>query len=392
MTRIGFLTSTRTFGGAERETIALARHLVSRGLHVTLFEAGHDQYSSRDALTRGLTLVSAPAPANLSPREWQALFRRSAVSTLVVVKGNFVKRWLSLDLALILAGRRAVAVEHGWPPAPPARSSTRQPNRLLPSTGLWYRGQRAALAIHRRALTHVITVSHAVRARLIGDFGFAPERVSVVPTGIDTDRFRFIAADRAALRQEWGVPESRFVFGYLGRLGNEKRVDRLLRAFRQVRDHSLGTAPLLVLVGEGPRQAELRALAADLGVLGECLFAGPTAEPWKVYSAIDCAVSAGDQEGLGCALLEAAASERPVVTVAAAGAKETVRDGVTGFLAAADETALAQSMIRVVALHPWQRERLGAAGRAHVMAHHDQQRQLDLAAGLIESAGRSKQP
>ncbi len=391
MTRIGFLTSTRTFGGAERQTLELARHLIAGGVDVTLIEAGHDQYSGRPALPGALTIVPAPDPARMTPPGWRRLLRRCGITTLVVVKGNFVKRWLGLDLALLLPGPRALAVEHGWPPDVPAGVADRS-HRRLPSVGLWRGRQRASLAIHRRAMTHVIAVSHALRQRLIGGFGFAPERVTAIPNGIDTDRYRFVAADRAEVRGAWQVMDDRFVFGYVGRLGTEKRLDRLLRAFSQVRDSVPGPPPLLVLVGEGPREAALRALVGELDLSRDCRFAGPTDQAWKVYSAFDCVVSAGDQEGLGCAVLEASAAERPVVAVSAAGATETVRDGVTGFLASDGEDALARCMLRVAALNPQERARLGAAGRSHVGTNHDLRLQLERAASLIVNAGSSTRP
>ena len=78
--------------------------------------------------------------------------------------------------------------------------------------------------------------------------------------------------ERARTRKVMGVPEHRFLVGWIGRMTGVKRGADVLRAFRLLRDH--GVDATLCMVGDGPEREQLEELANELHLMHDCLFAG----------------------------------------------------------------------------------------------------------------------
>jgi glycosyltransferase involved in cell wall biosynthesis len=113
----------------------------------------------------------------------------------------------------------------------------------------------------------------------------------------------------------------------------------------------------------------LEQLAERLGVKARVRFSGYLADVRDAIARADVALSSSRDEGLGVALLEAMAMERPVVAVPVGGIPEIVRDGETGWLASErTSAALAQQMQAAVASADERRTR-GSRARERVVAH-----------------------
>ena len=219
----------------------------------------------------------------------------------------------------------------------------------------------------------VTTVSRYTRARLAAAFGPAAA-LEPLPPGIDTHRFRPDAAARAAVRRRHGLGEAP-VITCVSRLVVRKGQDVLVRALPRIRARVPGTR--LVLVGGGPDAGRLRALAVAHGVEEAVVFTGRVAEAdLPAYHAtgdvfaLPCRTrGAGlDVEGLGIALLEAAAAGRPAVAGRSGGAPETVREGQTGHVVDGRELpALVDALVGLLA-DPDRAAAMGAAARAWMHA------------------------
>jgi len=122
--------------------------------------------------------------------------------------------------------------------------------------------------IFRRA-TRVCVVT-AVLGEILVELGVEPERLLVTPNGVHLDLYA--RPDPAAARAALGLPEaSGPVLGFTGYYRPWHRLDLVVEALA---DPALGDAHL-VLVGEGPAEEELRAVAARAGVEQRVHFAGP---------------------------------------------------------------------------------------------------------------------
>lgn len=156
---------------------------------------------------------------------------------------------------------------------------------------------------------------------------------------------------------------------HAGRLGFEKNVDVVLRAFAGL----LEQAPeyTLDIVGDGPARPTLQRLAKSLGIGDRVRMRGFMDRPTlaRSYRDYDAFVTASTIETQGIVLLEAMAAGLPVVGVDALAVPELVRDGRSGIVVPpGDEEAIARALARLLNDEEM-RSRMGAAGREDVQPH-----------------------
>lgn len=201
--------------------------------------------------------------------------------------------------------------------------------------------QRLAVGFCNRC--DVVLVPTKVIGDYIRELGVtAPIRS--LPTGIRIEDFA--AGDRTWLRRRFDIADDVKVLLFVGRMGLEKNVDFLLRAFQLVRASYPDLPLCLVLVGGGPEMENFQRLAGSLGIAAHTIFAGPIA-PERMgdcYAGADLFVFASVTETQGLVIGEAKAAGLPVVAVHAFGVGEMVVDGEDGFLTPEDEAAFAEKV------------------------------------------------
>ena len=208
-----------------------------------------------------------------------------------------------------------------------------------------------------------VAVCQAVAERHLAAGAVSRTKLRVIPNGVDTGRFRPDAERRERLRGELGAG-GEFVWLAAGRLMWKKDYPTMLRAAAR-----LGRG-ILFIAGAGPREAELAAMATELGVRAR--FLGPREDIPALMNAADGLVLSSVVEGLPMTLLEAASSGLPCVTTDAGGARDAVVDGQTGFLAPpGDAEALAAAMARLVELPGAARHEMGLAARELALARFE---------------------
>jgi len=192
----------------------------------------------------------------------------------------------------------------------------------------------------------VIAPTPQVRDFIVEAYGLDTRRVKAIPTGIEPDEFRH--GDGAGVRRRLGIPADAAVLTFVGRLGREKNVEFLLRAFKLVAARRSDAH--LVLVGDGPIRSQLEELAAQEGLAGRVHFTGTLAKPdvIDVYHAADVFVIASTTETQGLVTLEAMAAGLPVVGVDAPGTHDLVEHGVQGLLTPEAEDAFAEAIVRML--------------------------------------------
>ena len=169
-------------------------------------------------------------------------------------------------------------------------------------------------------------------------------------------------------RRRLRLPLEGFVVGTVTRLVATKRVEDFIRAAAAVVSEA-ARPTTFVIVGSGPEERRLRAIADELCV--EPLLWFPTrSDVANVLPAFDVFVHPSRFEGLPMAVLEAMSAGVPVVAEDAGGTREIVRHGETGVLVpVADVEGLARSISALLS-SPEVAQRLGAAGRALVAHQH----------------------
>lgn len=195
----------------------------------------------------------------------------------------------------------------------------------------------------------------------------AAERVRVVRLGVDADRFRpNLPVD--GLRERYGLDQRPWLLT-VARLIPHKGIDTGLAVVARLRREGLDVG--YAVVGEGPALPALRQQADELGVTAAVRWLGWVPEPDlpALYAAASVYLGLSREEGLevegfGLSLLEASACGIPVVAGRGGGTSEAVAHGITGYLAADDQSAA--RAVRELLLDPSKAGALGAAGRSRV--------------------------
>lgn len=217
-----------------------------------------------------------------------------------------------------------------------------------------YFGERTSAAIIRaeRFLgarsDAVIALSPRQRDELLENRIAPEDRIHVVPLGLPLDRFAAArtANARVVARRRLGIAPRTFAIAAIGRLVAIKRLDRLIGAFAIV-VAEIPTARLY-LVGGGAAREGLERQVAELGLGNHVSFAGWSEETPDWYAAADVVALTSDREGTPLALIEAAASGRPVVATDVGGVADVVAEGETGFVVAPSDTRrFADRLIRL---------------------------------------------
>lgn len=191
---------------------------------------------------------------------------------------------------------------------------------------------------------HIVIPSRSMEETLIQTYGLR-DRYTVIPTGIDLEPYRH--TDGRSLRSKMGWQDEKVLIS-IGRLGQEKNWDTLLKAVKRV--HQKHPEVRFVLIGDGMERESLQRLATELGISERITFTGemPFSDVIQYLKAADLFGFASVTETQGLVTMEALAAGLPVVAVDASGTRDCVEDGEQGYLVPNDADALADSIIRLL--------------------------------------------
>ncbi len=220
----------------------------------------------------------------------------------------------------------------------------------LPAAQLRWATQHAAF---------VICVSHALKRSLV-ELGVEPDKVAVIPTGVDTERFAPRARDGA--RRQLGLAGDRRILLFVGNLLRAKGLHELVEAFSALaaRRPELD----LVLVGQGPERAWLDAQAARLGLAHRIRAVGAVdheaVATWLNAADLFCLPS--HREGLPNGVVEALACGLPVVATDVGGIPEALTPD-NGILVRPHSGSELASALQQALDREWDRDAIVASGR-----------------------------
>jgi glycosyltransferase involved in cell wall biosynthesis len=178
-----------------------------------------------------------------------------------------------------------------------------------------------------------LAISSSVKDFAVKRMGFAADEVEVLHYPLPQYSFSQPTDDQmAALRNSYGIEEDAPVIGAVTRFHAVKGIRYLLDAFPEVL-RSFPDARLL-LVGQGPEEAQLRDQARQLGIEDAVIFAGFQREAQVYVGAFTASVVPSLEEGFGLVALESLALGVPVVASRVGGLPGIVTDGQTGALVA----------------------------------------------------------
>ena len=231
-------------------------------------------------------------------------------------------------------------------------------------------------ALYRR-VDHVIAISDVIHGNFIAMHPIDPLKVVTIHNGIDPGRFRPDPATRVRLRAELGYTDDDLVVGIVGRVTPSKGH----REFLEMAARLAGTHPRarFLVVGEATRgeEDEGRAILdgiATAGLAERVKVTGFRPDVPDLLAAMDVFAFPSHNEAFGLALIEAMATGLPTVSADCDGVLDIVEEGITGLMVPPrDGERLAVAMARLLD-DAGLRARMGAAGRARVLAHFTAER------------------
>jgi glycosyltransferase involved in cell wall biosynthesis len=351
-------------GGSEVHAAEVARRWAEAGLEITLrtsYAQGAAPVMQRD----GYRVVRRAGRYLVFPRAVLA-----EVAGRLGPRDALVEYWNGMPFLSPLWERRPSIVVLHHVHAEMWRMVLGDENPMLAAGGEFLE-RRVAPLLYRRS--RVVTLSASSKTDIVEQLRLRPERIDVVPPGVDP---RFTPG---------GERSARPLVVAVGRLVPVKRYDLLLEAVASAR-RSIPDLELAI-VGEGYARPVLDDLVRELDAESWVRFTGHLRdhELVELYRRAWVATSASAREGWGMALTEAGACATPAVATRIPGHVDAVRDGVSGVLTDGTAEALGGALARVLG-DPALRATLGAGAlqRAHELTWEA------TAVGLMRAlAGRS---
>lgn len=199
-------------------------------------------------------------------------------------------------------------------------------------------------------------------------------RIVAMPNGIDTMRFTFNPVCRTSLRAQLKLEDDTPLILAVGRFNIQKDYPNLLNAFNQLPSELNHVQ--LAIIGTGEEQANIEALAVQLGLTTRVHFLGLQRNVHEWMNAAEVYVMSSAWEGMPLVLLEAMACERVVVATDCGGVKEVL--GECGILVPAKNSlALTQGLQQSLALNYDAAKVQGQAARSRVVEQYSLTAQVD---------------
>jgi glycosyltransferase involved in cell wall biosynthesis len=196
--------------------------------------------------------------------------------------------------------------------------------------------------------------------------GCPAEKIHVIPNGIDTEKFH-PRWPNSVLRQKLHLDDKTPTVGIVAALRPEKNHEMFLYVAALI--HRTLPAARFLVIGDGPQRTKLEALAESLGVDQVVDFLGARSDVPEVLSVLDLVLLTSHMEANPICLLEAMATEKPVVATRVGSVGESVLEGHTGYLVApGDSQRMAYRAIKLLTDPTWAAT-MGRAGREEVIAH-----------------------
>ncbi len=344
-------------GGVERSTIDVTRALVEAGWRAVVASAGGAMtYQIERA---GGVHVELPLASKAPLVMWRnvgRLRRAIAEHRIDLVHARSRAPAWSARFAARGAGVPFVTTVHG------AYNAT------------WF-GKRLYNAVMVRG-DAVIANSGFTRNHVVGQHRIAPERVQVIPRGIDLGIFdpAKVSAQRViGLSKSWRLADDQPVIMLPGRLTRWKGQTVLIDALARLGRRDLRCLLIGSDQGRAAYRRELERRVAEAGLESVVQFTDHCNDMPAAYMLADVVVSAStDPEAFGRVAVEAQAMGRPLVATDHGGSKETVlRDAAAWLVPPGDAGALAEAIAAALALGPAAREQAARRKQAHVRANYD---------------------
>ncbi|AVR46898.1 glycosyl transferase family 1 [Christiangramia fulva] len=153
--------------------------------------------------------------------------------------------------------------------------------------------------------------------------------VQTLLNGVNTSKFKRDLQKGLAIRKKYNIPANAVVIGNIAVFREQKNLTAWIKAFKRISESRDAYG---ILVGAGPQEEQLKSHANEYGLEGRLVFPGLQTDTISFFSAMDIFMMSSSFEGLPIALLEGMSMECAIVSTAAGGVKEVIRNGQDGLI------------------------------------------------------------
>ncbi|MDZ7696080.1 MAG: glycosyltransferase [Deltaproteobacteria bacterium] len=193
----------------------------------------------------------------------------------------------------------------------------------------------------------------------IEEKGVAPDNIRLFPRGVDTSRFHPAKRDLQFLQQYMDVDAFKLL--YVGRISKEKNLPVLVDVFKEI-SHAVEHVSLVV-AGDGPYLSEMKSQLQGTRTCFTGYLKGESLA--KVYASCDLFIFPSTTDTFGNVVLEAQASQIPVIITDIGGPHENIIPGETGIMVPAHDGAAMVAAIKSLMNHPEKMRQMGKAARQY---------------------------
>ena len=243
-------------------------------------------------------------------------------------------------------------------------------------SGYWGSGISKIIIFIERILaqlsTVILTVSESVRYELLQHNIAPPEKIYVLPLGLDLNIYKNCSAKTGQFRRELGVGPNLPLIGNVGRLVPIKNHRHFLMAAHLMVE--AGFEGRFVIVGSGQLEIELQKLSRELGIGDLVIFTGWRRDLDRIYADVDVLVNTSINEGTPYAIIEAMAARVPVVATSVGGVPDIINSEMTGYLVSPDDVNSLVDAIYCALKTP---DAMLDAAQSYVLENHDLERMIN---------------
>ena len=196
-------------------------------------------------------------------------------------------------------------------------------------------------------VAHFITVSKALKTKLIQDRKIPENKISVIYNGVELNKFNPDCYSSNGLRDSMGIEKDCLIVGSIGRLVYQKGFKYLIEAAKVL--HNKSNKIKFVIVGDGPEKENLRKMVEVFDISKSFTFTGVRFDIPQILAMYDIFVLPSVLEGLPRVIIEAMAMAKPIVATDINGVREQLVHDCTGLIVPAkNSAALAKAIIQLI--------------------------------------------
>ena len=373
-TRLLFLTRSLSYGGSERQLVALAKGLWKQEVSITVATFYPGGPLGRDLESTGVSIESLEKQAR-----WDVLgFFRRLIRLARRVRPTVLHGYLATaNILTVLLKPFCPSAKIVW--------GLRASNMELERYGYVAQVQSWVECKLSHFADLIIVNSHAgfdFAARK----GFPQDKMVVIPNGIDVDRFYPDPVSRHRIRQAWGVADGEHLIGLVGRLDPMKGHDTFIKAAALL---SRGRDNIrYICVGDGPEafRQKLVALSKEVGLGHRLIWVSAGDDVGAIYNALDLVTSCSSYgEGFSNVIGEAMACGVTCVVKDVGDAKRVVGD--TGYVVnPGNPPALVSAWQEALDAGAVEKASRCQRARERVIEHFSLERLIEETARVLETA------